>query len=158
MAPDQMHTHAGLELPTVGRTLRLLGRALLLRCPNCGEGPVLQHWLKARVRCGHCGMRLERGEHDYFMGSLLLNFCLTGVILLVGVAVLMLATSPDVPWDTLEWAGPLAMILLPLFLFPFTKLLWLAADIAMRPVSPEEMEWHREAGDRFSTGRDGSVH
>jgi hypothetical protein len=48
------------------------------------------------------------------------------------------------------------MLLLPAFLFPFSKLLWLAADIAMRPVSPEELEGHRSADATFSTtGRDG---
>ena len=156
MTRDDMNTqYAGLELPTVGRTLRLLGRALRLRCPNCGKGPVLKHWFKLHVRCGTCGMRLERGEHDYFMGSLLLNFSLTGLFLLVGIATLIATTAPTVPWDTLEWAGPLAMLLLPAFLFPFSKLLWLAADIAMRPVSPEELEWHRSAESTFSTtGKD----
>ena len=147
------HETAGLELPTPRRLLRLIGRALVLHCPNCGGGPVLQHWLKVRVRCGNCGIRLERGEHDYFAGSMLLNFCLTGVLLLLGIVTLILATRPDVNWDVLEWAGPVAMLGLPLFLFPFTKLLWLAADITMRPVTPAELEWHRSADAQFSTGR-----
>lgn len=152
MTPHGMNTHsAGLTLPTFGRLARLLGRALLLRCPNCGKGPVLQHWFKVRVRCVTCGIRVERGEHDYFVGSLLLNFCLTGVLLLVGVAVLILSTAPDIPWDTLEWAAPLAMIVLPMLLFPFTKLLWLAADLAMRPATPEELEWHQASEAKFSS-------
>jgi uncharacterized protein (DUF983 family) len=157
MKQDEVNAHsAGLELPTPGRLFRLLGRGLRLRCPNCGKGPVLAHWLKLHVRCGTCGVRLERGEHDYFMGSMLLNFCLTGVLLLVGIATLILATKPDIDWDTLEWAAPLAMVTLPLLLFPFTKLLWLAADIAMRPLSAEELEWHRAAEAQFSTERDAS--
>lgn len=155
MKQNRMDTEAaGLELPTFGRMLRLLGRGLRLRCPNCGRGPVLRHWLKLHERCGTCGIRLERGEHDYFIGSLLLNFSLTGVLLLVGIAVLIVGASPDVPWDVLEWAGPLAMIVLPILLFPFTKLLWLAADIAMRPVTPEELDWHRAAESRFESRRD----
>lgn len=156
LTPDQRaHDTAGLELPSVGRTLRLLGRAMVLHCPNCGKGPVLQNWLKLRVRCGSCGIRMERGEHDYFAGSMLLNFCLTGVLLLVGLAVLIITQSPNVPWDALEWAGPVAMIALPFLLFPFTKLLWLAADIAMRPVTAGELEWHREAAADYSTGGEG---
>ena len=155
MPPDEMNTHtAGLELPSFGRTLRLLGRGLRLRCPNCGKGPVLENWFRARTRCGTCGIRMERGEHDYFAGSMLLNFCLTGVLLLLGLAIFIIAQSPDIPWDALEWAGPLAMLGLPFILFPFTKLLWLAADIAMRPVTPQELEWHRSAESTFSTDRD----
>lgn len=150
--PDEMNTqHAGLELPTFGRTLRLLGRGLALHCPNCGKGPVLRNWFKLQVRCGNCGIRLERGEHDYFMGSLLLNFCLTGLLLLVGIATLILATKPNVDWDVLEWAAPLAMLVLPALLFPFTKLLWLAADLSIRPVTPAELEWHRTTNATFST-------
>ena len=153
MKQPEIDTHsAGLELPTPGRVLRLLGRALALRCPNCGKGPVLRHWLKVHVRCGTCGIRVERGEHDYFMGSMLLNFSLTGLLLLIGIATLIVATKPDIDWDLLEWAGPLAMVTLPFLLFPFTKLLWLAADIAMRPVTPAELEWHRAAAEEFSSG------
>ena len=152
MKRNEIDTHtAGLELPTPGRLVRLLGRALLLRCPNCGKGPVLRHWLKVHVRCGTCGIRLERGEHDYFMGSMLLNFSLTGVLLLIGIAALILSTKPDIDWDLLEWAGPVAMVTLPFLLFPFTKLLWLGADIAMRPVTPEELEWHRSTDAEFSS-------
>jgi uncharacterized protein (DUF983 family) len=155
MAHDDMNAHsAGLELPSFGRTLRLLGRAFRLRCPNCGQGPVLESWFRTRTRCGSCGIRLERGEHDYFAGSMLLNFCLTGLLLLVGLAIFITSQSPNVPWDALEWAGPVAMLALPFILFPFTKLLWLAADIAMRPVTPQELEWHRNAESAFSTDRE----
>ena len=156
MTHEPVNAHsAALELPTFGRLLRLLGRALRLSCPNCGKGPVLQHWLKMRVRCGTCGIRLERGEHDYFAGSMLLNFCLTGLLLMIGVVVLIVTTKPDIEWSVLEYGGPVAMLALPLILFPFTKLLWLAADIAMRPVSPEELEWHRSAEAEFSTVQGG---
>ena len=152
MKRDEMNAHtAGLELPTIGRTLRLLGRGLRLRCPNCGKGPVLRGWFRTQVRCGSCGIRVERGEHDYFMGSMLLNFSLTGLLLLVGVAVFLVVQWPDVDWDWLEWGAPVAMIALPVILFPFTKLLWLAIDIAMRPVTAEELEWHRTTEARFST-------
>ena len=155
MKQDETNAHsAGLELPTFWRTLRLLGRAILLRCPSCGKGPVLRGWFATRVRCGTCGIRVERGEHDYFMGSMLLNFSLTGLLLLVGVAAFILSQWPEPDWDILEWAAPVAMIALPIILFPFTKLLWLAADIAMRPVTPEELEWHRTADAKFSTVKD----
>jgi uncharacterized protein (DUF983 family) len=153
MADEEMYTKAGLVLPRLGIALRLIGRGLLLRCPNCGKGPVLKHWLKLRERCGTCGLRLERGEHDYFVGSMLLNFCLAGVLFLLTLAVIMIASWPDVPWDTLQILLPLLIIVVPLVLFPFSKLLWLAADIAMRPVHPEELEWHRDAGAAFSTDR-----
>jgi uncharacterized protein (DUF983 family) len=147
----EMDSHAELEIPTLGRMLRLIGRAARLRCPNCGSGPVLRHWLEIRDRCGHCGIRLERGEHDYFAGSILLNYCLAGVIAIVALLVLLIASWPTVPWNTIRWVAPLTIVALPFLLFPFSKLLWLAADIAIRPVTDAELEWHRSATREFST-------
>ena len=153
MSTRQMDSESELEVPSVGRTLRLIGRALTFRCPHCGRRPVLQHWLKMRVRCPKCGLRLERGEHDYFAGSILLNYCLAGLIALASLAVLVLTTWPSVPWTAIQWGAPVAIIALPFILFPFSKLLWLAADIAIRPVTPAELEWHRQAATDYSTGK-----
>ena len=48
----EMESRQGLVFPSFRRTLVLFGRAFALRCPHCGKGPVLQHWLKLRVKCG----------------------------------------------------------------------------------------------------------
>jgi uncharacterized protein (DUF983 family) len=148
---DEMQSRTGLAFAGPKQSAVLLGRAMRLRCPNCGQGPVLAHWLKLLVRCGSCGIRLERGEHDYFMGSMMLNYCLTGVLLLVGIAVVLVSRWPDVPWNWLQYGGPAAMIVLPFVLFPFSKLMFLAADMILRPVTPEEMEWHRTAATEWSS-------
>ena len=39
-------------------------------------------------------------------------------------------------------------------LLPFAKLLWLAFDLALRPVTPQELEWHRSSDVEFETVRD----
>ena len=151
---QERQTQTGLEVPGPRQALRLFGRALRLRCPNCGGGPVLQNWLKLRVRCGQCGLRLERGEHDYFIGSMMILFVLTGSLLLGVLVVTLLVTWPDVPWDLLQNGLPvLTLIALPL-LFPFSKLLWLAFDLLLRPATPEELEWHRTSAGEWSTGED----
>ena len=154
MANHEKHTESGFQVAGPRQAARLLGRGLMLRCPNCGGGPVLKHWLKLHVRCGECGLRLERGEHDYFMGSMLLNYCLAGVLLIATLYVVLVASWPEVPWTALQYGGPLAMLAMPVLLFPFSKLLWLAADIIMRPVTPEELEWHRSAASEWSTDQD----
>jgi uncharacterized protein (DUF983 family) len=154
MAPDDMRTNPGLELPTVRRTARLFGRALLLRCPNCGGGPVLHHWLKLRVRCGTCGLRLQRGEHDYFVGSMFILFTLAGLFIYAVLAVTMLFAGPSVPWDLLDYGLPILMIVALLGFFPVSRLVWLAFDLMLRPVTPEELEWHRSAEAEWSSDRD----
>jgi uncharacterized protein (DUF983 family) len=148
----EMDSETGLQIPTPRDAARRFGRALLLRCPNCGKGPVLKSWLKLQVRCGSCGIRLERGEHDYFMGSMMLNFVMTGGLLLVAIYILLVTNgATDRTWDLLQWGGPVAMLVLPFVLFPWSKLIWLAFDIMLRPVTEQELEWHRAAASEWST-------
>jgi uncharacterized protein (DUF983 family) len=107
-----------------------------------------------RVRCGNCGLRMQRGEHDYFIGSMMILFVLAGTLLLGALVVTLLVTWPEVPWDVLDTALPIVMIVALPALFPFSKLLWLAFDLMLRPVTPEELEWHRGAAGEWSTGED----
>ena len=149
----EMDSEQGLVVPSVKRALVLFGRALALRCPHCGKGPVLQHWLKLRVKCGTCGLRLGRGEHDSFVGSALILFILAGFFT-YGVLLVALLVTDETPWGLLENGLPLVLLVaVPLF-FPFAKLLWLAFDLLLRPVSEEELEWHRAARTEFDTERD----
>jgi uncharacterized protein (DUF983 family) len=149
----EMESRQGLVFPSLKRTLVLFGRAFALRCPHCGRGPVLQHWLKLRVKCGHCGLRLARGEHDSFVGSALILFVLAGFFTYAVLLVTLLVTD-ETPWGLLENGLPLVLLVaVPLF-FPFAKLLWLAFDLLLRPVSDEELEWHRSARNEFDTERD----
>lgn len=149
----EMESRQGLVFPSLGRALVLFGRAFVLRCPHCGQGPVLHHWLKLRVKCGTCGLRLARGEHDSFVGSALILFVLAGLFTYAVLLVTLLATD-ETPWGFLEKGLPLVLLAaVPLF-FPFAKLLWLAFDLLLRPVSDEELEWHRTSRSEFETERD----
>jgi len=149
----EMESEQGLVLPSLRRTLLLFGRAFALHCPHCGKGPVLHHWLKLRVKCGTCGLRLARGEHDSFVGSVLILFILAGFFT-YGVLIVALLATDETPWDLLENGLPLVLLVaVPLF-FPFAKLLWLAFDLLLRPVSDAELAWHRSARAELEPARD----
>ena len=154
--PDRGHemdSETGLVIPSLGRTLRLFGRALTLRCPNCGKGPVLQHWLKLRLKCGTCGLRLQRGEHDTFVGAMFILFTMIGLTSYAIIAITA-AVMKATPWDFLQNWLPVIAIVELLFYFPFAKLTWLAFDLMLRPVTASELEWHRSAAAEFETERD----
>ena len=153
MSRPEMDSESGLELPSLGRTLRLFGRAFLLRCPNCGKGPVLENWLHLRVRCGNCGLRLQRGEHDTIMGSVFVLFTMVGLVCYAAIIVAILA-SRETPWDLLQFGLPPLALVLVVVLYPVSKLAWLAFDLMLRPVTREELEWHRTATREFETERD----
>lgn len=149
----EMDSATGLAVPSAGQIVRLFARASALRCPHCGKGPVLQHWLKLRVKCGACGLRLQRGEHDNFTGSMFILFGLVGVAVFAVLTVTMLATA-ETPWDVLENGLPILAAVLIVVFFPFAKLIWLAFDLMLRPVTSAELEWHRAAESEFETVRD----
>ena len=129
-----------MSWPGVKRVLTVMGQAVRLRCPNCGHGPVMRHWFKMRDRCGNCGLAIERGERDYFIGSMLFNLVVSEMLFAIVFVAVMLIAWPNVPWDTLQCRTPLGMPTAPFVLFPVSKLAWLAFDILLRPVTPDELE------------------
>jgi uncharacterized protein (DUF983 family) len=117
---------------------RLFTRALRLRCPNCGGGPLFERWLRIRDRCPACGLRTERGEEGYVVGAYMFNIMaseLLWVALCVGLAV---GTWPDPPWDLLLYGGGALMIAMPFACYPFSKTVFLAFDLLFRPLEDTE--------------------
>ena len=80
------------------RVLRLVTRALRLRCPHCGRGAIMRSWLEARPRCPSCGFPVERGE-GAFLGAVTLNFIATGLVFLALLVGLIVVTLPAPPWQ-----------------------------------------------------------
>jgi uncharacterized protein (DUF983 family) len=143
MATERTRREDPEEL-SVGRGLRLYRRAVRLRCPHCGEGPVLASWFRMREHCSTCGLRLERGEEDFFLGSMMFNLILSeGLFALVLIA-WIISVWPNVPWDLLQYVVVAAMVVAPFVFLPFSRLIWLASDILIRPVTDEEMQWYRD--------------
>lgn len=135
--------------------IRMVGRALRLRCPHCGGDKLPERWMKLKLKCGACGMRTERGEEDYFLGGMMLNIALAeGILVLVG-AIVVGATWPDVPWNLMLGVGLALMIAAPFVCYPLSLCLWIAADLAVRPLTVSELEWHRASAEgQFRHQRD----
>ena len=117
---------------------RLLGRALLLRCPNCGGGKLFEGFFRMKQRCPTCGMLLERGESDYFLGGYTLNLIAVELLLAVAFLVVVLVTWPNPPWDALMYGGVILSILGAVLCYPFAKTTWLAVDLIFRPTHRED--------------------
>ena len=138
-----------VAVPPLGTRLR---RAALLRCPVCGGRGLLQGWMKLRPRCPTCGLRVNRGEHDFFLGAMMFNIALAeGMLALVLVGVLV-ALWPDVPWRALEIGAPLMMVAAPFLFYPFSQTIWLAFDLLLHPLTEDELDWHRTSGDDAMRG------
>lgn len=122
------------------RPATALARGVLRRCPLCGERDIFRSWLEARPACPRCGLRLDRGESDFFLGGFTLNFIVAELLLVGFLTAAVLLTWPEVPWDWLLWGGAPLMVLAPILFFPFSRTIWLALDLAMRAPRPEDFE------------------
>jgi len=129
---------------SAARAVRILGRAIRLHCPHCGSGGILDGWFKLQHRCPSCGLVLDRGESDYFLGAYLVNLVAVELILTAIMVAIGVATAPDVPWTFLTWGGVVFALVAAIGCYPLTKVLWLAFDVILRPVTSEELALGRE--------------
>jgi uncharacterized protein (DUF983 family) len=118
--------------------LLMTSRALRRRCPNCGGGNLFRSWFKARENCPTCGLRLERGEEGYVVGTYMFNLVGAELVFMSTFVLVLLLTWPHPPWEVLWWTGGFFMIAAPLLFYPFAKLLFLAFDLSFRPPRPED--------------------
>ena len=125
--------HLDLSFSGFSRLFVLVGRAVTLHCPHCGRGPVLVNWFRLRPACGACARQLERGEPDYFLGGMMFNLILAELLFAAIFVSILVAMWPTVPWDGISIGAPIGMALAPIVLYPISKLVWLAFDLAFRP-------------------------
>jgi uncharacterized protein (DUF983 family) len=126
------------------RATRMLARGACRHCPNCGSGGLFTRWLCMRRACPGCHLVLDRGETDYFMGGFVLNFVAVELLIAVGGFVAVLLTWPRVPWTGIEIGLLASAAALPVLTYPFAKTLWLAVDLAFRPVRLGDLDGHGE--------------
>lgn len=117
----------------VARALTLFGRALRLRCPNCGRGKPFVSWFRMRAHCEVCGIAFERGEAGYQVGSYMFNIIAAELLFAAIFLAVVVFTWPSPPWELLQYGGVALMIVAPFVFFPFTKTLFLAFDLVFRP-------------------------
>ena len=119
---------------------RLIGRAVLRRCPNCGAHHVFESLMRLKARCPRCGLRLQRGESDYFIGAYFLNLVAVEMLFAVLLVTVVLATWPSPPWMLLQYAGGALVLVGAVVCYPMTKSVWLAIDLVLRPVTVQDLE------------------
>jgi uncharacterized protein (DUF983 family) len=136
-------TRVWADRPAPGRA-RMLGRGLLKRCPLCGSGKLFAGWFRMKERCPGCGYRFER-EEGFFLGAYVINLAIAqGLVILLAVvpAIVLLARNPDTSIVPMVVGGLLGAVVAPMVFYPFSKTIWTAFDLIMRPA------WAQEPTDR----------
>lgn len=117
----------------------MLWRGVRRKCPRCGTGRVFETWFRMVERCPSCRLRFER-ESDFFLGAYVINLAVTeGLLVLALFAYVLRAVSdPTTPSVPVIVAALVFAVGAPLAFFPFSRTIWAAIDLAMRPVPMEE--------------------
>jgi hypothetical protein len=99
----------------------------------CGGSGLFRQWVRMASRCPTCGLVFARVPGQW-LGSWFLNVCLAQtvvvLILILGVAF----TWPNPPMALVAGAAGVAALAVPFAFFPWSRTLWLAIDLAMRPL------------------------
>ncbi len=115
-------------------------RALLARCPLCGDKRIWASFGQTVDVCPGCGYRYAR-EEGYWVGGLIIAIAIAMGLFFVMVVGGMLATWPDVPWTGLLIATLAAMALAPILLYRQSKTLWVWLDLKIHPYQGSERDW-----------------
>lgn len=121
-------------------TPRMVGRALVRRCPRCGSGGQFRYWLKRTDHCPGCGYTLDR-ETDSFYGAFLINLCVT-FALLFGLLIAMVgfeAANNPLPLELVIIVGVIIAVAVPLVFYPFAFTLWMVIDLHSDPLQVSEI-------------------
>ncbi len=128
---------SGAIVPTRQRWRTFL-RGCAKRCGVCGSGHLFRRWFTMVERCPRCGLRINRID-GHWTGDIGINTIVSfGSLLLVlfgGFAV----SWPDPPGIGLVVACAATALLVPLAFLPFSKTIWLAIDLMLRPLEPGEV-------------------
>jgi uncharacterized protein (DUF983 family) len=119
----------------ISKALKYLGRAILLRCPNCGQRNVFDSWFRQKDRCPHCDLPFTREEQGYIVGAYMFNIIVAELLFAAIFVGVLLMTWPSPPWELLTYGSAALMIALPLIFYPFSRTLFLAFDLIFRPAT-----------------------
>jgi uncharacterized protein (DUF983 family) len=121
---------------------RLLLRGAAKRCPVCGGGRLFPRWFRMAERCPRCHYRFER-EEGFFLGAYVMNLVIAqGLVILLAVnpTIVLLNADAEASLAPVLVGGVIGAVLAPLFFYPWSKTLWVAVELIMRPLDETEPE------------------
>ncbi len=119
---------------------RMLGRSLTIGCPACGQRRLFRRWVIMTEDCPRCGLHFERIE-GHWIGAIGINTIVSFGVLLITMIVGLIASAPDIQVVPLTLLCVSVAALFPILFYPFSKTVWTAIDIGMRPLEPHEVDW-----------------
>lgn len=88
--------------------------------------------------CPVCGFRFERGERGYWLGAYFANLVIMETAFIAWMGGFLIITLPDPPWRFFHIGTIALMLVVPVAAFPFSKTLFLAFDLWVRPATADD--------------------
>ena len=117
----------------------MLWRGFTRRCPVCGSGSLFRGWFTLVEQCPRCDLRFERID-GHASGALGINTVVSIIVLFAVGIVGFVVTFPELPLVPLVSTAVGVALLFPIFFYPFSKTIWTAVDVRMRPLEPGEAD------------------
>lgn len=137
----------------MGPNSTMLVRGCVKHCAVCGQGHLFRRWFTMVERCPRCDLRFERMEGQ-MTGNVGVNTIVSFGLLLVVLFVGTFAFWPEPPYLAMILIAVFVTAVFPILFHPFSKTIWLAIDVMMRPVEPGEVRagYGPPTADRSRTG------
>ena len=113
-------------------------RALRRRCPVCGQRGISRHVASVETTCPRCGLDLER-QVGSFIGGIGLNTILAFIGLLAVLTFGFIATEGRASVGGILVPALAVALLLPLFFYARSRLLWVALELRWWPLEAGEV-------------------
>jgi uncharacterized protein (DUF983 family) len=129
-----------VQATTTASPARMILRGAAKRCASCGQGHLFTGWFRMAPNCPACGYRFER-EEGFFLGAYVMNLVIAQllvVLLAIVPTIVLLARDPDAGLLPVFAGGVVGAVLAPLVFYPFSKTLWVAMELIMRPADAVE--------------------
>jgi len=89
-----------------------------------------------RTECPRCQLRFAK-EEGGFLGALTVNFIVAVLAWIVLMVVVLIFTVPDVPVVPLIAGSVAVMVLVPLWFYPRSKMLWAGVEFLVARSDPD---------------------
>jgi len=116
--------------------LKILGRGLWLRCPNCGQGVMFRGLFKMEATCPECHVRYER-KYGESIGGMFINLLVVETISVAGYFISDALLKPPLIFQLIFW-GTFNLVFVILF-YRHARALWVAiSPTASTPITVHE--------------------
>lgn len=93
-----------------------------------------------KERCPACQYLFER-EEGFFLGAYVINLAIAqGLVILLAIVplIIRLASDPDASIMPFVFGGLIGAVVAPMFFYPWSKTIWTAFDLMLRPPAATE--------------------